>query len=141
MKTLLLIALLSLSLLGDEYTAKVKILDSIFSQTSIKQDLTFWSDNKMILSQLQNNHNVTNDCNKATFLIIENKRHVPKRCLEKQVYIFVLDYKLLSKIPQSFGALFWKKARANIVILKPRIKSQNITISDNLKSYLEDQIW
>lgn len=140
MKWLLLIAI-SLSLFADDYTTKEKILHSILSQTNIKQNLIIWSDESTILNGLGKEYNTTNNCNNATLLIITEKEDVPQECLQKQAYIFVLDYKLLSEIPQSFGALFWKKGRANIVILEPRIKTQHIAVSEKLKPYLENKVW
>jgi hypothetical protein len=52
-----------------------------------------------------------------------------------------LDYYLLDKIPQSFGAFFWKKGRPNIVFIKPRLKQQSLELSSELKPYIEEQVW
>jgi hypothetical protein len=37
--------------------------------------------------------------------------------------------------------MFWKKGRPNIVIIEPRIKEQNISISKKLDIYKEEKIW
>lgn len=44
-------------------------------------------------------------------------------------------------MPQSFGALFWKKGRPNIVIIAPRAKERAIEISQKLNEYVEEKIW
>jgi len=59
----------------------------------------------------------------------------------KKPKVFVLDYNLLSKIPESFGAFFFKKGRANIVLLAPVLKKQNIKVSKALDEYVEEKIW
>jgi hypothetical protein len=81
----------------------------------------------------------TADCKDATLLILENKKNLDKACHEKVT--FVLDYALLKEIPQSFGAIFWKKSRPNIVIIAPRAKQSSIIISEKLDDYLEEKIW
>ena len=100
-----------------------------------------WSDDRDILFQLEKNRRfkVTSHCQNATLIILQEKEELLSACAH--AHIFALDYKLLSEVPQSFGALFWKKGRPNIVILEPRIISQQIKISKNLEPYLEEKIW
>ncbi len=141
MKFLILSLLSALILSASNINTQVKILEKIVSEISLKEQITIWSDNKDILSQLQKNKKfkTTKYCQNATFVILKDKDHLLKVC--NSAHIFVLNYKLLSDIPQSFGALFWKKGRPNIVILESRIKAQNITVSQNLEPYLEEKIW
>lgn len=120
---------------------KIQILEKIITEISIEREVYIWSDNQDILTHL-NEHNKLNtseSCKDATIIILENKNTLPAGCASK--HIFVLNYQLLSDIPQSFGALFWKKGRPNIVILKSRINAQSIKISNDLKPYLEEKIW
>lgn len=120
---------------------KVEILKKIITGISINQTVDIWSDNDNILARLKehNKLNTAESCKDATIVILENKKSLPLECASK--HIFVLNYQLLSDVPQSFGALFWKKGRPNIVILKQRINAQAIEVSNDLKPYLEDKVW
>ena len=120
---------------------KIQILEKIITEIYIDKKIEVWSDNKNILAKLkeQNKLSTTNNCEEATVIILESHSELIDKCSTK--YIFVLNYQLLSDIPQSFGALFWKKGRPNIVIVEPRIKSQSIAVSDDLKPYLEETVW
>ncbi len=141
---LLILLILSVSILFASSKSdhlRIQILETIITQISIDKDKVIWSDNKDILNQLDNHNKIktTHSCEYATIIILQNKNNLPKECENK--YIFTLDYKLLSDTKQSFGALFWKKGRPNIVILEPRINKQNIKVSKDLEPYLEDRLW
>jgi hypothetical protein len=120
---------------------KIQILEKVISEISINKEMKIWSDNKDILTHLKepNKLNTTQSCKDANIIILEDKKSLTIECASK--HIFVLNYQLLSDIPQSFGALFWKKGRPNIVILKSRINAQSIEVSNDLKPYLEDKVW
>ena len=55
--------------------------------------------------------------------------------------IFALNYNILYDFNNAFGAFFWKKGRANIVIIEPRAKKLNILISKELEEYTEERVW
>jgi len=141
MKHFILYILLNIVLLASDINPqKVKILEVILNEISIDSSKIIWSDNNTLLNDIKANnilHTVA-DCKSANIIILE-KNILPIECKNK--YIFVLDYKLLSEIDTSFGALFWKKGRPNIIILEPRIDKQSIKIKDKLKPYLEERIW
>jgi len=141
MKYLLIYLLSALLLHASGENHQVKIIEKIISEISIDKKIVIWSDNKKILSILENNSmfETTQRCNSATVIVLESKDTLPRKCSSK--HIFVLNYKLLSEIPRSFGALFWKKGRPNIVILEPRVESQNIKITKDLEPYLEERVW
>ena len=142
MKFLLSTILLTLALFSDDVNHhQIRILEKVFLEISIDTKMIVWSDNQKILNELKNHNKLTmaDKCKDATILILENKIQKTKACESKPT--FVLNYDLLSEIPQSFGALFWKKGRPNIVIIKPRIESQSIKISKDLRPYLEDKVW
>ncbi len=144
MKFLLIPFLSALILFASEASLqhdKVLIIEKILGELSIKKEIKIWCDNKEILKEIKNNHNfkIENSCEDATIIILEDKNKLSKACSSK--HIFVLSYQLLSDIPKSFGALFWKKGRPNIVILKPRIKAQHIVTNSSLNPYLEEKVW
>lgn len=144
MKLLLIYFLSALILFANETSpihAKVLIIEKILSECSIKHEVKVYSDNKDILLEIKNHkhYKVVQNCEEASVIILENKNSLKKACADK--HIFVLNYKLLSEVPQSFGALFWKKGRPNIVIIKPRIEKQSLKISENLEAYLEEKVW
>nr|WP_321266491.1 hypothetical protein [uncultured Sulfurimonas sp.] len=120
---------------------RVEIIEKIISEISIDKEVVLWSDNKKIQNILKTNNKLktTKNCEDATIIILEDEENLSKSCDSK--HIFVLNYDLLSKISKSFGALFWKKGRPNIVIIKPRITEQYIEVSSDLKPYMEDKIW
>jgi hypothetical protein len=122
-------------------TLQIKILEKIITEISVNNDMKVWSDNKNILRILKEHNKLqtTDNCEEATIIILQEHDNLRKACSSRA--IFVLNYKLLSDIPQSFGALFWKKGRPNIVIIKSRIKAQSIQVSNNLKPYLEEKVW
>ncbi len=141
MKFLLLSILSALILSASNVDSQVKILEKVVSEISLSKKITIWSDDKDILAKIKNHKKFTTtaNCEEATFVILKDKKYLSRVCSD--THIFVLNYKLLSDIPKSFGALFWKKGRPNIVILESRIKKQDIRISKNLEPYLEDKIW
>jgi hypothetical protein len=120
---------------------KAQILEKVFSNISINNELIVWSNNSELLSEFKKNAHLDTavNCENATLLIVENKDKLNDICKEKTM--FVLNYNLLNDFPKSFGALFWKKGRPNIVIIEPRTKAQSIKISKNLEEYLEEAIW
>jgi len=123
------------------HAAKAEILEKIFANISMKKEFIIWSDDKELIEEFDKKRTFTTTtiCKDATLIILENKKNIDKTCSEKPV--FVLDYTLLKEVPQSFGAIFWKKGRPNIVIIAPRAKAQSIIISDKLNDYIEDKIW
>ncbi len=141
MRILLLSILSALLLSASSISNQVKILEKVVSEISIDKQIKIWSDDKEIIAQIKksNKFTTTTNCQDATFIILKEKKNLSDVC--SNICIFVLNYKLLSEIPKSFGALFWKKGRPNIVIVEPRIKAQNITITSNLKPYLEEKVW
>ena len=141
MKFLFLSILSALLLSASSVDSQVKILEKIVLEISLNKQVAIWSDDKEILSKIKNHKKftTTTNCEEATLVILKDKKYLSRVCTG--THIFVLNYKLLSDIPQSFGALFWKKGRPNIVILESRIKNQDIQISKNLEPYLEAKIW
>jgi len=141
MKILLILIVFTYVLFADSIDHQVKIIERIFSEISINKEMKIWSDNNDILLLIKDNSNfkTVESCSDANIIIIDKKKDLSSSCLEK--YIFTLNYCSLSEITQSFGALFWKKGRPNIVIIEPRIREQNIKISKTLEPYLEDKVW
>ena len=120
---------------------KQQILEKILTNISLNKELIIWSDDKELIEEFnkKGSFSTTATCEDATLLILENKKNLDKTCQEKA--IFVMNYALLKEIPQSFGAMFWKKGRPNIVIIAPRAKQSSIVISEKLDDYLEEKIW
>ena len=142
MKTIIVYFIFLSSLFAHSTTHnQALILEKIFNDITINKELKLWSDNKKLLNEIKEHHKFTivEKLNDANIIILENKNSITKKCLSK--YIFVLKYKLLTEIPRSFGALFWKKGRPNIVIIKPRAKAQSIKLSEELEPYIEEKVW
>ncbi len=120
---------------------KVQIIEKILLEVSIGAELIIWSNNQVLLSSIGKNTQLktTENYNNANLVVLDE--HLENRQKYEQKHIFVLNYSLLSEIEQSFGALFWKKGRANIILLEPRLKLQGIEISQELEPYLEEKIW
>jgi len=143
MRAFILILLLTFSSIASDSSLdlQVKILEKVLNEISINKKKIIWSDNKSICKAIEKNRLIqtTPECKYATILILQDKKNLPKECYE--CVLFVLDYELLSKMPNSFGAFFWKKGRPNIVILKSRLKSLFIKASSDLDPYLEEKAW
>lgn len=137
----LLFLIFTLSASEEKYAIKAQILEKVFMNISINKDLTLWSDNPKLLFELKKSNHFTtsSDCQNATLIILEDKKSLEKSCKNKP--IFVLEYNLLKEVPQSFGAIFWKKGRPNIIILSPRTKELSINISEKLDDYVEEKVW
>lgn len=123
------------------HAVKVEILEKIFTNISMKKELLIWSDDKKLIEifNKKDSFATTANCEDATLLILEDKSNLEKNCKNKP--IFVLEYSLLKEIPQSFGAIFWKKGRPNIIIISPRAKELSIDVSQKLSEYLEEKVW
>jgi len=143
MKTILIFLFLSLTLFASNGNGKIKaqILEKILSGVYLKSEMVVWSDDKKLLSILEENANFTISRNfeNATIIILNDKKNLQKNYSNKN--IFVLKYNLLFDIPQSFGSFFWKKGRPNIVLINPRIKKSSIEISKELEPFLEEKVW
>lgn len=143
MKKLCVFFILALTLFANQSKEAIqaKILEKIFLNIEIKKEIVLWSDNKKIIEEVQKNKRfkTTDDYRNATILIVEEKKNLPKKISKKA--IFVLDYALLEEIPASFGSMFWKKGRPNIVLIAPRTKAQDIAISQELEVYVEEKVW
>ena len=142
MKILITLIFSSLLLIASSANAhQVKVLEKIFSEISIDEKLCIWSDDQNILNKFKQNNRfeTVENIKNANIIVLKNKNSADK--VSKNQLVFVLDYKLLHKIPKSFGALFWKKGRPNIVIIEPRATAQNIDISKSLAPYLEERVW
>lgn len=144
MKTVSILFFLTIALFASDNKdiMRAQILEKIISNISINETVTVWSDNKELLAELKKSTHIitSNDCAKATVIILENKEKIhDDACKNKPV--FVLEYNLLKELPKSFGAFFWKKGRPNIVIIEPRIASQNISVSKELMVYVEEKVW
>jgi len=143
MRALILLLLFTLSSLASETSLnlQVKIMEKVLNEISINKERIIWSDNKTICKSFKKSNLIqtTPDCKQATIIILQDKNNLPKECAH--CIVFVLDYELLSKVPKSFGAFFWKKGRPNIVILKSRLKGLSIQASSALEPYLEEKIW
>ena len=142
MKSIFLSLLITLALeASSSNTHQIKIIEKIFSEISIGEELKIWSDSSDILFGLQTSAHfkIVQNLQDANIIILEKSDTFLSEYLSKA--IFVLNYSLLSEIPQSFGALFWKKGRPNIVIIQPRIEKQSIIVSKDLYPYMEDRVW
>ena len=120
---------------------RTDIVKSIVMGIKNSESMTIWSDDDKIMKALRSSDKfeVVDNCSDAKLVILNKKANLPKNIEHK--HIFVLDYNLLRKIPDSFGAFFWKKGRPNIVFLKPRVEKHSLELSANLTPYLEDKIW
>ncbi len=144
MKTILITFFLSLTLLfagsGDD-NLKIKILQKIVTGIENSENMKIWSDNIQIKEAFHaaGRHEVTSECQNADILILQSKENLPSEC--KKHHVFVLSYKLLNDIPESFGAFFWKKGRPNIVFIEPRVKKNSLELSVEMEPYIETKVW
>ncbi len=143
MKIFFLSIFLALFLFSNENkeTIQVEILENIFKNISLGKKIVIWSDNKKLLHEFDNkaHFSTTQKCHMASIIVLEDKKNLKEDFCDKA--IFVLNYELLKEIPKSFGSMFWKKGRPNIVIIESRTKEQNISVSNQLDMYLEEKIW
>jgi len=118
---------------------EAKIINSIINNLIFDKDILIYTDDNELYFELSKENSLVDDCKEATLIILKDRSNLPKKCLNKA--IFVLDYNLLEKIDSSFGAFFFKKGRANIVFIKPRLEKNHIDLTSKLIPYMEDKIW
>ncbi len=120
---------------------KARILNTIISGVEHTKVLKIWSDNKKITEALYNmkKYKIVLTCKEADIIILEKKENLSSLCLNRN--IFVLNYNLLTEIPQSFGAFFWKKGRPNIVFIESRLEKRGLHLSNKLTPYIEERVW
>ena len=135
---LTLFSLFSL-VLSNEF--ELKIIKEILSNLEFKKKIIIYSSDQELSNSLKQNYHTTTNCSNANLLIIRYQDDIPKNCKIKDKSIFALDYELLYKTKNAFGAFFWKKGRANIVIIEPRIKKLHIKTTSSLDDYLEEKVW
>ena len=143
MKFIILILLTTLLIFANSSGDKIKlkILQNICMGIETSKNMKIWSDEDSVKDAFISLHKfeVVNDFKKADLIILKN--NFASLDKYKNKHIFVLDYNLLNKIPNSFGALFWKKGRPNIVFIKSRLDKQKLYLSSELKPYIEEKIW
>jgi len=139
MKILFLLIFLTLSLFSDQNNIKAKIIATVLDNLYSKEQKIVFSDDKVLLDKLSSHYKTTNRCMDSNFLILQHWVELSDSCKKKK--IFVLNYNLLYDIPQSFGAFFFKKGRANVVLLKDKLEKNGITPSKRLEPYVEDKLW
>ena len=120
---------------------KMQILRNICHCIKEESKMRLWSDDAKVLEAFKNSSHfsVAKSLEEANFVILNKKPKDVGRYVNK--HIFVLDYDMLSDIPESFGAFFWKKGRPNIVFIKPRVEKQSLKLSPELSKYIEEKIW
>ncbi len=144
MRKFLIVALFTTILLYADNSSngiKYAILNKIVSGIVQNNTLRIWSDNEAINDFFRSTelYQVVLTCADADIIVLENEESLSKSC--KKGNIFVLSYELLNKVPQSFGAFFWKKGRPNIVFIESRIEAQGLILSDRLIPYIEEKVW
>ncbi len=50
--------------------------------------------------------------------------------------ILTTDFRLLKEIPESIGALYWKKGRPHIIFIKERLKDFKIKLSEDYGKFI-----
>jgi len=123
-------------LFGDKLELESRILVSILKNLQTNEKKIIYSDDKKLLKLLDDNFITTDDLDRANFLLLRSKRDY-----RGKKYIFTLNYQLLREIPQSIGAFFFKKGRANVILIKSRMKKLNIKTTKQLKPYIEEELW
>ena len=120
---------------------KMEILKKIVSGIENGEKMKVWSDDPRIMTAFREPKllDVVDGCMEADIVILEKKENLPKECLSRN--IFVLSYKLLIDIPESFGAFFWKKGRPNIVFIESRVRENTLELSEELMPYMEERVW
>lgn len=144
MKKLLLVLLLLKTVLSAAYQDEemaVKVLEKVFANLEIGETIKIYSNDKGIESEFAKRKQfaIAPRCENASLLVLTDEVELDKSCKSKAT--FVMSYELLRKNKQSFGAFFWKKGRPNIILLKPRMQSQNISSSSALEGFVEEKIW
>ena len=138
-KFLVLSILLGVGVSAFQLPVRSKIIMNIMENIDIHNQKIIYCDDKELLHDLSKRYKTSSDCKSSNLIILSKKGALLQECENKN--IFVLNYNLLYKLPQSFGAFFFKKGRANIILLEPRLKELKIKPSKQLEPYIEDQLW
>ena len=120
---------------------KIQILENICSGIENIENMKIYSNDSEIQQSFEKSKkfHVVKSFKEAQIIILTKDTKLVKEFPNK--HIFVLKYNLLEKIPNSFGAFFWKKGRPNIVFIKPRLQEQSLKLSSDLEHYIEEKIW
>jgi len=138
MKLLAMLLLYAIVLSADSKTLMYEIISNVLDNLETPKNKIIYSDDENLLKNLGKHYKTSQTCQESTFIILQ-KSTLEAACKSKD--IFVLNYDLLSTMPESLGAFFFQKGRANIVLLKPKLKQHHIKPSSELLPYLEDKIW
>ncbi len=138
MKSFILL-IIAISLFASNISTKDKIIMMIMDNIYTSEQKVIYFDDKKMAEVFSKKYEIASSCENSNFIILSKKTELPNKCKEKN--IFVLRYDLLYDIPQGFGAFFFKKGRANIILLKNKLKKHGIETSKELEPYLEDRVW
>ncbi|MFK5983919.1 MAG: hypothetical protein QM479_00635 [Pseudomonadota bacterium] len=114
------------------------IMNMILSLTN-KQYPSIYTDSQRIKKILtEQDVHFVESCSSAQIAIIQTNKEL-KNC--NKILIITLKYDLLKTYPDSVASFFWQKGRPNIVFIKSRLNSHNITIGSEFNDFIEESIW
>ncbi len=114
---------------------EIKILEKIAEDITHKNKINVYVigyDRKKIIN-FSNHFILVEDIQKADIVIVDKYKRISEL---KNKIILTTDFNLLKEIPESIGALYWKKGRPHIIFIKERLKDYNIKLSDDYKRYI-----
>ncbi len=116
-----------------KYEIKIleKIAEDITHKTLIKVYVIGYDKKK--IKNFSNHFTLVQDISDADIVIINKYKDIHN--LRNKI-IITTDFSLLKEIPESIGALYWKKGRPHIIFIKERLKDYNIKLSDDYKRFI-----
>ncbi len=119
-----------------KYEIKIleKIAEDITHKTVIKVYVIGYDKKK--IQNFSNHFKLVMDIDDADIVIVNKYKNVEK--LRNKI-ILTTDFNLLKEIPESIGALYWKKGRPHIIFIKERLQDYNIKLSKDYEKFIVDE--
>jgi hypothetical protein len=149
-KLLLIIILLSGHLYALERESTLKMYHGIFAALSSKTPIHVYTTDKEYRDVfLHSKQIVLADTLEASDIALVTEERTLKnilyvkstnRELDTKPVIFVTNYHLLKISNEIVGAFYWRKGRSQLLFIKNRLKSYNITLPKAYQSFMVDEL-
>ncbi len=114
---------------------EIKILEKIAEDITHKSLIKVYviGYDKKKIKNFSNHFKLVEQIDDADIVIVNKYKKIHQ--LRNKI-ILTTDFSLLKEIPESIGALYWKKGRPHIIFIKERLKDYNIKLSNEYKRFI-----
>ncbi len=140
--------LLTWHLFADQGDVTRKVFDKIFEALLASRPKTVYVADRELSATLRQSEIVqlVDRPEKASLVLIptmeayESLMPILHRTEADAPIVFALSYRVFKNVPESVGALYWKKGRSQLLFLKKRLQHYGIVLPGSYSRYIVDSL-